>query len=76
MRNAVMQRYRALSEGEKNVLRRAVTPQVAAVLSKVLPEMGDMIMMLANATPQPVSALGQAGLPEMRPMMGQGSMNP
>ena len=63
-RGMLVQRLAALSREEKQILDQAISPQVASVLSKVLPELGDIIAQVAEAsasTGETGGALGALG---------------
>lgn len=57
-RGMLVQRLATLSPEEKQTLDMAITPQVASVLSKVLPELGDIIAQVAEAS---ASSEGETG---------------
>lgn len=48
-RGMLVDRLATLSPEEKRTLDMAITPEVASVLSKVLPELGDIIAQVAEA---------------------------
>lgn len=49
-RGMLVERLATLTPEEKQMLDGAITPQVAEVLSKVLPELGDIIAQVAQAS--------------------------
>lgn len=73
--NQVLQRLRTLAPPEKQALIAGITPPVAAVLKKLLPELADIIDKVApQAAPQPMPGAAPAppagGAPFPRPTTG------